>query len=254
MTNADIQRALLRHGFDPKGIDGVIGKNTIKAIISFQAARGLVQSGMVDAATRAALSAPLKAETAPAASTVSAPSAAGGDGPVIPTAWMPPAQMRGIVVHWTAGQHRASVNDRSHYHFLIEGDGGVIRGLPSVDLNGLPRAKKGYAAHTRNCNTGFIGVSLCCMAGAVESPFSAGPQPMTPLQWQRLPHVLAALCRRYGIAVTPQTVLSHAEVQPTLKIAQRGKWDITRIAFDPSIVGARACGDAFRSATSALLA
>jgi hypothetical protein len=259
MTNADIQRALLRHGFSPGLIDGLIGERTIKALMRFQASRGLVQSGLADAATRAALASPLKAETAPAAAPVSAAPAAGGNGPVIPAAWMPPAQMIGIVVHWTAGQHRASTNDRSHYHFLIEADGTVIRGLPSIDLNGLPKVKPGYAAHTRNCNTGWIGVSLCCMGEKVkgevrESPFNPGPWPMTREQWDKLPHVLAALSRRYGIAVTPRTILSHAEVQPTLGIAQRGKWDITRLAFDPSIVGARACGDAFRAATSALLA
>ncbi|MGF7055404.1 hypothetical protein GGC47_004615 [Bosea sp. OAE752] len=53
--------------------------------------------------------------------------------------------------------------------------------------------------------------------------------------------------------MTPKTVLSHAEVQGTLKIAQRGKWDIARLAFDPSAVGAKACGDTFRAATSALI-
>ncbi|WP_248311240.1 hypothetical protein [Bosea sp. UNC402CLCol] len=53
--------------------------------------------------------------------------------------------------------------------------------------------------------------------------------------------------------MTPKTVLSHAEVQGTLKIAQRGKWDIARLAFDPPVGGAKACGDMFRAATSALI-
>ncbi|WP_330166570.1 peptidoglycan recognition protein family protein [Rhizobium sp. GN54] len=110
-----------------------------------------------------------------------------------------------------------------------------------------------YAAHTLNANSGSIGVSLCCMAGASESPFSAGRAPMTRAQWDAMTSVVADLCRRYGIAVTDRTVLSHAEVQPNLGIAQRGKWDFSRLAFDPSVVGAKACGDKMRAEVRAKL-
>jgi N-acetyl-anhydromuramyl-L-alanine amidase AmpD len=173
---------------------------------------------------------------------------------IVPLDWMPAAKIERIHVHWTAGQHKASQLDRQHYHILIEGDAALIRGVPSIDLNGLPHAKAGYAAHTLNANTGAIGVSLCCMMNAVESPFSSGPAPMTREQWNMLPRVLADLCRRYGVLVTPKTVLSHAEVQGMLGIKQRGKWDIARLSFDPSVIGARACGDLFRAATAKLLA
>lgn len=174
-------------------------------------------------------------------------------GAVLPADWMPPAKMARIIVHWTAGQHKASALDREHYHILIEDDGKLVRGIPGIDRNSLPKAKAGYAAHTLNCNTGSIGVSLCCMMNAVEAPFSSGPAPMTRAQWDQLPHVLADLCRHYGIPVTPQTVLSHAEVQGTLGIRQKGKWDISRLSFDLSVVGAHAVGDRFRVATKALL-
>jgi hypothetical protein len=127
-----------------------------------------------------------------------------------------------------------------------------VRGKPTIDLNQAP-ARKGYAAHTLNCNSGSIGVSLCGMAGAVESPFSAGKSPITREQWDALAGVLADLCRRYAIPVTPATVLSHAEVQSTLGIKQRGKWDIARLPFDPAVIGARAIGDRFRAAARALL-
>lgn len=171
----------------------------------------------------------------------------------VPADWMPDARLERIIVHWTAGQHRASLLDREHYHLLIEGDGTLVRGVPTIDRNGLPKAKAGYAAHTLNCNTGSIGVSLCCMGGAVESPFKAGAWPMTRAQWEKLPLVLADLVRRYGIRFSPQTILSHAEVQPTLGIAQRGKWDIARLAFDPTVRGARACGDLMRNRLHAAL-
>ncbi len=165
----------------------------------------------------------------------------------IPADWMPDAKISRIIFHWTAGQNKASDLDREHYHILIEGDGKLVRGKPSIALNTEPKAKAGYAAHTLNCNTGSIGVSLCGMAGAVESPFSAGKQPITRSQWNALAEVLAQLCKRYGIGADRKTVLSHAEVQTTLKITQRGKWDIARLPFDTSIHGAIPIGDQMRS-------
>jgi hypothetical protein len=83
-----------------------------------------------------------------------------------------------------------------------------------------------YAAHTLNCNTGSIGVAVAAMAGAVERPFNPGKAPITPAQVEGLVKLVRDLCRGYGIPVTRETVLSHAEVQPTLGIKQRGKWDI----------------------------
>ncbi|MGK9053405.1 peptidoglycan recognition protein family protein [Neorhizobium petrolearium] len=167
--------------------------------------------------------------------------------PTIPADWMPDAKISRIIFHWTAGQNKASDLDREHYHILIDGDGKLVRGKPSIALNSEPKAKAGYAAHTLNCNTGSIGVSLCGMAGAVESPFNPGTQPITRMQWEALASVLAQLCTRYSIPVDRKTVLSHAEVQPTLKITQRGKWDISRLPFDTSIQGAIAIGDQMRA-------
>lgn len=236
-TTLDIQRRLLALGHSlPKfGADGYMGDETRSAMKAFQRNAGLPDTGLPDDATLAALF--NQAEPSPV---------------VVSSSWMPPAKMHRIIVHWTAGAHKASALDKAHYHILIEGDGGLVRGVPTIDLNQAP-TKKGYAAHTLNCNTGSIGVSMCCMAGAVESPFSAGKSPMTKAQWDKLPIVLATLCERYNIIPSPTTVLSHAEVQANLGIRQRGKWDITRLAFDPSVKGAKACGDIFRKRTAELL-
>ncbi|WP_337251837.1 N-acetylmuramoyl-L-alanine amidase [Sinorhizobium americanum] len=157
-----------------------------------------------------------------------------------------------IICHWTAGAHKASEFDRSHYHILIEADGKLVRGIPSIKLNEAP-AKKGYAAHTLNCNSGSIGVSLCCMGGSTESPFDPGIYPMTGQQFDALTSVVADLCRHYSIPIKDTTVLSHAEVQNNLGIQQRGKWDFTRLAFDPSVKGAKACGDKLRAEAKAKL-
>lgn len=244
MDTTAVQRALVALGYSLV-VDGVLGPKTRTVFQAFQRGAGLAADGIIGPLTVAALYAAVAKKVA---------AGQPGAGGHVPADWMPAAQMNRVIVHWTAGAHRASGLDRSHYHILIEGDGKLIRGIPSIDLNDARGARRGYAAHTLNCNSGSIGVSLCCMAGAVESPFKAGSAPMTREQWEALPPVLADLCRRYSIPVTPQTVLSHAEVQSALGIKQRGKWDISRLAFDPTLIGAKACGGQFRSSTSSLLA
>jgi hypothetical protein len=161
----------------------------------------------------------------------------------VPKEWMPDASMKRIHVHWTAGNHTASSNDTKHYHILIEGSGKLVRGDHSIKGN---EKSPPLVSHTKKANTGAIGVSMCCMAKAQESPFNAGTAPMTKVEWDRMIEVVADLARKYAIPVTPLTVLTHAEVQPNLGIAQEGKWDVTRLAFDPSIKGAKAVGDRMR--------
>lgn len=165
---------------------------------------------------------------------------------VIPAGWMPAAHIVRIIAHWTAGNYDPSENDRSHYHVLLDGGGRPVRGIPSIALNGLPKAQPGYAAHTLNCNTGSIGISVCSMAGAIESPFNAGRAPLKLAQWQALVLSIADLCERYKLPATVKTVLTHAEVQANYGIKQRQKWDISRLPFEPKIVGAKAVGDKLR--------
>ena len=237
-TTLDIQRRLSELGFSPGPLDGLTGPQTRAAVMEFQRANGLVVDGIVGPITTAAL---FPADAAPAP----APPPAAGAGGGVPAAWMPNANIVRIHVHWTAGGHKANATDKKAYHFLIEGDGRLVRGNNPISTT---------TAHTRGANTGAAAVALCCMAGAVESPFNAGRAPMTRVQWDALPPVLASLCRRYGLAVSPHTVLSHAEVQGTLGKPQSGKWDITRLPFDLNVRGATAVGNLFRQRTSALLA
>jgi hypothetical protein len=164
---------------------------------------------------------------------------------VVPSAWMPAANMSRIHVHWTAGGHKANATDKQSYHILVEADGHLVRADKSIKANeegsGLVPA-----SHTLNANTGAIGVSMCCMAGAIERPFDAGRSPMTKVQWDTMINVVADLAKRYRIPVTPKTILTHAEVEPNLGIRQRNKWDIVRLAFDPSVQGHRQVGDRMR--------
>lgn len=160
--------------------------------------------------------------------------------------------MKRIILHWSAGGNRASELDRQHYHRIVEADGRVVIGRFGISANAAP-ILGGYAAHTLGCNTDSIGVSMAGMRGAIEFPFNPGPEPITEVQWRATAALVARLCKLYRIPVTPQTVLSHAEVQGTLGIRQRGKWDVTRLPWDSRIVGAKACGDAFRTLVQASL-
>jgi hypothetical protein len=133
--------------------------------------------------------------------------------------------MKRIILHWTAGTHTPNGLDLSHYHFVINGAGNVLPGKHPVHASAAP-IRGAYAAHTRGANSDSIGVALAAMAGAKERPFSAGKYPITPAQVEALVKLVRKLSADYKIPVTRQTVLSHAEVQPTLGIKQSGKWDI----------------------------
>lgn len=232
-TLKQVQERLIALGYDigKTGADGLLGPLTLGA--AYDALNRLTPAG---------------GAASPVSGGITQPTSNVG-GP-IPADWLPWAGMLRIVFHWTAGTNKASADDRKHYHLLIEGDGKIVRGVPSIDLNDAP-LKSGYAAHTLNLNSDSIGISLCGMAGATESPFSAGKYPITAAQWDALADAIAQLCRRYAIPVSRKTVLSHAEVQGTLGIKQRGKWDIARLPFDPSVKGAVAVGDKLRAAVAA---
>jgi hypothetical protein len=164
----------------------------------------------------------------------------------LPTEWLQPATVSRIHLHWTAGGHVASENDKDHYHVLINGDGTVVKGNCDIAANSTtsPRGKKAH--HTLNANTGSLAVSMACMLDAKERPFNGGRFPLTRQQWDKAIIVTAELCKRYNIPVTPKTVLSHAEVEANLGIKQRGKWDVAILPFDPQYDTARECGDLYR--------
>lgn len=254
-TIKDVQTELVKAGFyigdygpNKDGVDGMWGTLCIRAMGTWQGQQGLPKNGAWNDA--ASLDRLFRADPAPVPPM---PSATPARRPrKVPLDWMPKCSIERIVVHWTAGAHTASRNDQEHYHVLINSDGTIVRGVPTIDKNARPM-KSGYAAHTLNCNTASIGVSLACMGGAIEQPFDTGFAPMTREQWDQLPFVLADLCERYSIKPERDKVLSHAEVESTLNIKQRGKWDISRLSFDLNVKGAHVIGDMFRKATYSLL-
>jgi len=155
-------------------------------------------------------------------------------------------QLVRIIAHWTGGADRAGAEDRQHYHFLVEGDGSIVAGKEDPADN-IVTSDGDYAAHTLNLNKGSIGIAVCGMHGAVEQPFDPGAYPITERQFRAFAILIADLCRRYSIRVTDRTVLTHAEVQHTLGVRQKGKWDIARLPWRNDLIGSKAVGDHLRS-------
>lgn len=153
--------------------------------------------------------------------------------------------LRRIIGHWTAGSY--IVGDAvKHYHFIIDKDGRVVAGNLRPEDN-ISTADGIYTPHTLNANTGAIGIAIAAMAGAQESPFRWGTAPILPVQMQAYHGLAARLARQYGIPIERRTVLTHAEVEPTLGIPQRGKWDIRVLPGMTSPGKAVEVGDRIRS-------
>lgn len=162
--------------------------------------------------------------------------------------------LKRIIWHWTAGAYGVINMEADAYHFIVNKDGSVSAGLDAPEANIPPLRAGAYAAHTLNLNSNSIGIAIDSMAGAVERPFDAGPYPTTTAQIESLCQLTAKLCMKYGIPVRRETVLSHAEVQPTLGVTQRNKWDITWLpgmteAGDPVNIG-----DSLRARVAVIMA
>lgn len=149
------------------------------------------------------------------------------------------------ITHWTGGGGRASTVDKQHYHRITEFDGNTVAGNEKIEDN-VVTSDDDYAAHTLNLNTGSAGFAMAGMLNATEDPFDPGPQPINERQFEAHCKMLAEFHSSYGIPITRETCLTHAEVQPTLGVKQRGKWDITRLVFKPDLRGPLQVGDYMR--------
>lgn len=228
LTFRGFQALLIDNGFScgSYGADGIYGSATAKAFENWgRSGKNLVydDTGQPPTGTEPPGSMPIQ---------------------IVPADWMPDCKMTRIILHWTAGSHKASDNDKDHYHILVEADGKLVRGKKTIKDN-VSTSDGVYAAHTKDCNTGSIGVALCGMAGAIENPFYAGTAPINEAQWSVGAQVFADLCNEYTIPISKTTTLSHGRVQANLGIAQSGKWDICRLPWNLTPQG-EACDELFR--------
>ena len=110
--------------------------------------------------------------------------------------------IKGIIIHWTGGVYTPNPVDKAHYHFLIDGDGRVIKGTHEVQDN-LNCKDGNYAAHCGGGNTGRIGIALC---GMFTSSY-----PIKRLQLESLCRKCAELSKTYGIPINSNTIMTHSE-------------------------------------------
>ena len=103
-----------------------------------------------------------------------------------------------IFLHWTAGHYFQKFED---YHINITANGDIW--LMTEDLSEV-------LAHTWRRNTGSIGVTLCCCAGATTNDL--GDEPPTSEQIEAMAQVVAVLAEEYDIPLdTDEYVMTHDE-------------------------------------------
>lgn len=140
-----------------------------------------------------------------------------------------------ITIHYTAGTGKANSTDKSHYHYLIESDGTIIKGNYVPEDNANCNDGK-YAAHCGGGNTGNIGISLCGMAGFQAGKPNTTKYPLTALQCEAAWKLAAQLCKKYDIKVSASTVFTHYEFgKAHPKTSSAGKIDIIYLPYQPSI-------------------
>jgi N-acetyl-anhydromuramyl-L-alanine amidase AmpD len=159
--------------------------------------------------------------------------------------------MKKIIIHWTAGTNYPCSTDLEHYHYLIDKDGKLYNGKYKPEDN--ENCSDGvYAQHCGGGNTGAIGVSLCGMYVPAGSAVQKTKYPLTKTQCERAFNLIAELCKKYNIKITPETVMTHYEFgKKNPKTSSWGKIDISFIPFEPSLAPDM-IGDYFRHNASAL--
>jgi hypothetical protein len=146
-------------------------------------------------------------------------------------------------MHWTGGNYQPSELDKKHYHFLIDGNGRVHKGKFPPSANEQKPLKRGkYAAHTARLNSDNLGVAVCGMFKAKQKPFDVGSHPILPHQIEAMTKLVAEQSEAYGIAVTDETIFTHAE-SPT---NNNGKWDIRWLPGMTKVGDAKEVGDKLR--------
>ena len=126
-----------------------------------------------------------------------------------------------ITIHWTAGMYKPNDCEKSHYHFLIDGDGNVVKGKYKPEDNINCQDGK-YAPHTGGGNTGNIGVAICGMWN--------NDVVITRKQVEACCKLVAELSDKYGIPISSKNIFTHAEFGNRYpNSTSRGKRDIDRL-------------------------
>lgn len=133
--------------------------------------------------------------------------------------------MNRIIIHWTAGTYYPTEYEKKYYHYLIDKDGNIHKGIHNPTDN-LSCVDGNYAPHTGGGNTGSIGVALCAMYG-FKNKNNCGNYPITSKQFESCMNFCARLCNEYNIKISPSNVMTHYEFGiKNPKTSSFGKIDI----------------------------
>lgn len=102
-----------------------------------------------------------------------------------------------IYLHWTAGHYgQCYLND---YHVAIDYDGKIYVDSPLDEV----------LAHTWRRNSGAVGISLCCCAGATTGDL--GDEPPTSQQIEAMAQAIAAIADGLWLTIDRDHVMTHGE-------------------------------------------
>lgn len=146
-----------------------------------------------------------------------------------------PAQPRRIILHWTGGGVEPNAVDRACYHYIIAQSGTPHLGVPVAKnmrrLTGVRTTE--YAPHIAGWNSYSVGVAFAGMMAANQRMF--GPAPLKRPQVLIGCYIVGLMCRKWGLEVTPDTVMTHSEADWRHGVKQRGKWDIDVLPWAPTL-------------------
>jgi len=162
--------------------------------------------------------------------------------------------LHGIRWHWAASSYAVNEEVLSHYNDGHDHLGNSYDGGARAEHQANYNWRTGVGvSHTKNNNSGIIGQAVIAMGNAEGWPLDVGQYPMT---WVGIDAMLMRSIdyhHQFDIPISPWSMLTHAEVQPTLGIAQRGKWDIRWLPNGSTVVDARKAGDILRARMQAML-
>jgi hypothetical protein len=205
-TVRDLQARCAALGFDPKGIDGIRGRNTNAAVASACAFKGVKYESQL----------------------------------------FHVSGLHRVHWHWTASGYVVSTEIASHYNGVSDFQGISYDGGARPEHQADYRAGSVGVSHTLNANTGAIGEAVAAMRGAKDYPFSWGDSPLNWEMIDAMLCRTAQHCRDFDIPVSRYSTLSHAEIQPTLGITQNGKWDFSVLPEMDKVSSAIVVGDILR--------
>lgn len=148
------------------------------------------------------------------------------------------SKFRRIILHWTGGTYVPNSTDKLHYHFLIDGEGKVVKGKYKPEDN-LVCSPGTYAAHTGGGNTGAIGVAVC---GLYSKEY-----PIKRKQLEAMCKLVAQLCKQYGITINNDSIMTHSEFgQKNPHTTSYGKIDIDKLPC-VALYDRQSCGNWLRN-------